>query len=110
MHTSIKIITLAFFCLALSTVAFAADKDGSVVTILSPKNGEVVGSTVNLKYDLTTGTQGNHVHAYVDGQYQKGFEGTLQGLAKGKREITVKVANTDHDVLTASDTVIVEVK
>ena len=111
MRTSIKLITLAsVFCLLLSGIAFGGNKDGSVVIITSPKNGAVVGSTVDLKYDLKKGTQGSHVHAYVDGQYQKGFKGTLKGLAKGKREITVTVANADHDLLAASDTVTVEVK
>ena len=39
---------------------------------------------------------------------QKDFKGTLTGLAKGKREVTVKVASADLDVLATSATMILE--
>ena len=111
MTTGIRLILIAFFALLLIPgMPCAGGGDGSVVKITSPHNGEVVGSTVDVKYELKKGTHGDHVHAYVDGQYQKGFKGTLHGLKKGTHEISIKVANTDHDVLDASHTVTVEVK
>ena len=86
------------------------DDDGSILKIVSPKNGETVGTQVEIKYELQKGTQGDHVHAYVDGKYQKGFKGILEGLTPGKHEITLKVANADHDVLATSAAITVEVR
>ena len=77
--------------------AFAGDKpakapveDGSKVMITSPKDGEEVDDSFELKYELTKGSQATHVHVYVDGQYQKGFAGEVKGLSKGDHKITVK--------------------
>ena len=96
---------------------FAEDKpakapieDGSKVMITSPKDGDEVDDTFELKYELTKGSQATHVHVYVDGQYQKGFSGTLKGLSKGDRKITVTGATKDHDLVTASHTIIIEVE
>jgi hypothetical protein len=103
-------------CLSVAPV-FAADKsdkpaieDGSKVTITSPKDGEEVDDSFELKYELTKGSQATHVHVYVDGEYQKGFSGTLKGLSKGDHKITVKGATKDHDLVTATDTITVEVE
>ena len=97
--------------------AFAEDKpaaapieDGSKVMITSPKDGDEVDDTFELKYELTKGSQATHVHVYVDGQYQKGFSGTLKGLSKGDRKITVTGATKDHALVTATHTIIVEVE
>jgi hypothetical protein len=97
--------------------AFAEDKpvkppveDGSKVVITSPKDGEEVDDSFELKYELTKGSQATHVHVYVDGQYQKGFSGMLKGLSKGDHKITVKGATKDHDFVTATHTIIVEVE
>jgi hypothetical protein len=96
---------------------FAADnpdkppiEDGSKVMITSPKDGEEVDDSFELKYELTKGSQATHVHVYVDGQYQKGFSGTLKGLSKGDHKITVKGATKDHDLVTATHTITVEVE
>ena len=103
-------------CLSGAPV-FAEDKpnkppieDGSKVMITSPKDGEEVDDSFELKYDLTKGSQATHVHAYVDDQYQKGFSGTLKGLSKGDHKITVKGATKDHDLVTATHTITVEVE
>jgi hypothetical protein len=96
---------------------FAEDKptkppieDGSKVIITSPKDGDEVDDTFELKYELTKGSQATHVHVYVDGQYQKGFSGTLKGLSKGDHKITVTGATKDHALVKASHTIIVEVE
>ena len=103
-------------CLSAAPV-FAGDKpakapveDGSKVMITSPKDGDEVDDSFELKYELTKGSQATHVHVYVDGQYQKGFPGTLKGLSKGDRKITVTGATKDHALVTASHTIIVEVE
>lgn len=95
--------------LVQSAIVYANDNQ-STLKIISPKNGDIVTATIEIKYELQKGTQGDHVHVYVDGKYQKGFKGVLSGLKKGQREIILKVANSDHDVLATSAMVTVEVK
>ena len=96
---------------------FAEDKpakppieDGSKVMITSPKDGEEVDDSFELKYELTKGSQATHAHVYVDDQYQKGFKGELKGLSKGTHKVTVKGATKDHDLVTATHTITVEVE
>ena len=85
-------------------------KDGPKVMITSPKDGDKVSDSFELKYELPKGFQPTHVHVYVDDQYQKGFSGMLKGLSKGTHQITVKGATKDHDVTAASHTITVEVE
>ena len=92
---------------------FAADQpieDGSKIVITSPKDGDKVGDTFELKYELTKGTEAAHAHVYLDNQYQKGFPGTFKGLSKGKHQITVTGANKDHKLVSATQTITVEVQ
>ena len=103
-------------CLAGAPV-FAEDKsaaapidDGSKVVITSPKEGDEVDDSFEVKYELTKGSQATHVHVFVDGQYQKGFSGMLKGLSKGDHKITVQGATKDHALVKASHTIIVEVE
>jgi len=96
---------------------FAGDKppkapveDGSKVMITSPKDGDKVSDSFELKYELTKGSQATHVHAYVDDEYQKGFSGALKGLSKGTHKVTVTGATKDHDPVMATHTVNVDVQ
>ena len=88
----------------------AAEDDGSKITITAPKDGDTVGDTFDLKYDLVKGSKAAHAHVYLDGKYQKGFDGAFKGVPKGKHEIKVAAATEKHDVLAASQTITVEVK
>jgi hypothetical protein len=88
----------------------ALKDDGSHIQITAPKDGESVGQTFDLKYDLHAGSQAHHAHVYLDGQYQKGFKGTFTNVAPGKHEIKVQAANKDHKLLPAAAVVHVEVK
>src|SRR5262249_55239243 len=108
---------IAFAGCLVGAPAFAGDKpakppieDGSKLMITSPKDGDKVSDTFEVKYELTKGSQGTHVHAYVDDQYQKGFSGTLKGLSKGTHKITVTGATKDHDPVVASHTITVDVE
>ena len=99
-------------CLSGAPV-FAADQpieDGSKVVITSPKDGDKVSDTFEVKYDLTKGSQATHVHAYVDGEYQKGFSGEIKSLSKGPHKVTVTGATKDHDPVMATHTVNIEVQ
>ena len=80
------------------------------VVITSPKDGDKVSDSFDLKYEMTKGSNPTHVHVYVDDEYQKGFSGTLKGLSKGTHQITVKGATKDHDTVAASHTITVEVE
>ena len=91
-------------------LVLAADDDGSKITITAPKDGDKVGETFQLMYDLDKGSKAAHAHVYLDGKYQKGFDGTFVGMSKGKHEITVTAATQDHKMLAASQTITVEVK
>jgi len=103
-------------CLAVAPT-FAGDKpakapveDGSKVMISSPKDGDKVSDTFEVKYELTKGSQATHVHAYVDDQYQKGFSGELKSLSKGTHKVTVTGATKDHDLVTATHSITVDVQ
>jgi hypothetical protein len=92
---------------------FAANKpieDGSKIVITSPKDGDKVSDSFELKYELTKGSQAAHAHVFVDNEYQKGFGGTFKGLSRGTHQITVKGATKDHDLVAASQTITVEVQ
>jgi len=92
---------------------FATDKpieDGSKIMITSPKAGDKVSDSFELKYELTKGSQAAHAHVFVDNEYQKGFTGTFKGLSKGTHQITVTGATKDHALVAASQTITVEVQ
>ncbi len=86
------------------------EKEGSLLRISSPHIGDIVGSTIELTYDWEKWTKGDHVHAFVDGQYQKGFVVTLHRLTLGKHQITVKMADHDQDLLETSNAIEIEGK
>ncbi|MCC2643143.1 MAG: uncharacterized protein K0S45_3556 [Nitrospira sp.] len=104
-------LSIATLCFAVSTAPALADvDDGSKIAITSPKNGEKVGDTFELKYELVKGSKAEHGHVYLDGKPQKKFPGTFKGLSKGTHEIKVQAATHDHDHLSASDSITVEVQ
>ena len=78
--------------------------------ITSPKDGDKVSDSFELKYELTKGSQAAHAHVYLDTQYQKGFPGSFKGLTKGKHQVTVTGATKDHALLTATQTITVDVQ
>jgi len=100
-------------CLSGAPV-FAADKppieDGSKIMITSPKSGDKVSDSFELKYELTKGSQAAHAHVFLDDQYQKGFSGAFKGVSRGTHQITVKGATKDHALVTATHTISVDVQ
>ena len=84
--------------------------EGASVKIVSPKAGEILkGDQVPLQFKLTKGKQGEHVHAYVDGEMLgmfKSEKGTLTGIQPGKHTLELRVVAKDHQTeLDASDKV-----
>ena len=96
--------------LGLGGNGFAATDDGSTITIKSPAAGAKVGSDVEVVYELTKGGKATHAHCFVDGEYQKGWKGTVKGMAPGTHEIKVVAADKDHETLAAEASVKVEVQ
>lgn len=104
-------LALAALFGALSiTPVFADIDDGSQIKITQPKDGATVPDTLELKYELSKGSQAAHGHVYLDREPQKQFPGTFKGLSKGKHEIKVQAATHDHDHLAATDTITVIVE
>ena len=99
-------------CLSGAPV-FAADQpieDGSKIMITSPKDGDKVSDSFEVKYEFTKGSEAAHAHVYLDNQYQKGFPGSFKGLSKGKHQVTVTGATKDHKLVAATQTITVEVQ
>src|SRR6185436_3981366 len=56
-------------------------KDGPKVVITSPRDGDKVSDSFDLKYAMTKRSDPTHVHVYVDDEYQRGLSGTLKGCS-----------------------------
>lgn len=95
----------------LATGSWCMADNITTINILSPRNGDTVPETFEIKYEILNAPAGNHAHVYLDGAYQKGFQGTFTQVPKGAHTITVKIADHDHkDAGTATDSVTVKVK
>jgi len=84
--------------------------EGARVKILSPSAQQIfTGDKVPLKFALTKGKRGAHVHAYVDGELMGMFEsrqGTLNGIVPGRHILELRVVAEDHQTeLDAADRV-----
>jgi len=94
----------------LAMSSWCAAENVTTINILSPRNGDSVPETFEIKYEILNAPEGNHAHVYLDGAYQKGFKGTFTHVPKGEHTITVKIADHDHkDAGTATDSVTVKV-
>lgn len=83
------------------------------VTITSPKNGDTVGSTVEVKWKLEKANKAAHVHFYVDGKNlgpKQGDYYTIKDLKPGKHTIELKPATASHDEIGTSTSITVTVK
>ena len=74
--------------------------EGASVKIIEPKIGQVFATDqVPLKFSLTGGPRGHHVHAYVDGELMGMFKsktGTLNGVKPGPHILELRVVAADH--------------
>jgi len=110
----IKWLLVGFVLLSMSQTVWAGQQldvhDGSAITITSPQNGATVGTSFDLVYSFREGLLADHVHVFIDGNYQKGFKGKFSDVPSGRHTITVKVATRDHDMVTVSDSIAIVVK
>jgi putative copper export protein len=74
--------------------------EGASVKILSPAPGQVFASEqVPLRFSLTKGKRGDHVHTYIDGELMGMFlskHGTLNGIKPGRHVLELRVVAEDH--------------
>jgi copper resistance protein D len=89
--------------------------EGASVEIISPKAEQVFkGDKVPLRFKLTKGKRGHHVHAYIDGELMGMFESrqrTLNGIGPGRHVLELRVVAEDHQTeLDASDRITFVVK
>ncbi len=88
--------------------------EGARVETILPQPGQiVVGDKVPLKFKLTKGKRGDHVHAYIDGELVGMFmsNGTLNGVAPGHHVLELRVVAEDHQTeLDATDRIEFTVK
>lgn len=96
-NLSVLLVVLAS---VISPLAMAA---GSRIDIGSPVDGAKldVMEQNKLDYDITLGSDGDHIHVYVDGKetallrQMKGSY-TMENLAPGKHDICIKIVNRNH--------------
>lgn len=109
-RVGVVLATVGLLALVSGANVWAAADDGSQVKIISPTQGAVLkGGDVEVKYELTKGSKATHVHCFVDGEYQKGWQGTVKGMSPGTREIKLVAADKDHETLAAESSIKVEV-
>jgi uncharacterized membrane protein len=90
--------------LAKASTAASADRpepsEGASVKILSPAPGQVFTSDqVPLRFNLTKGKRGDHVHAYIDGELMGMLlskQGALNGIKPGRHVLELRVVAEDH--------------
>src|SRR5574337_50821 len=87
---------LAVFFVAGLSVGWAQQ---ATVKLLSPKDGDVIGSDMLIQWEFTKAEDGDHIHLYLDGVNPGAPFGTsmaLTGLPNGSHIVKVIVANKYH--------------
>jgi hypothetical protein len=114
-----KPLLLCFAAMALLSVNPASAADSGSITIVSPKDGAVLGGGGNkLEYNVHLSPNGSHLHIYIDNQdpiIGKNVSNCpcsigLPALAAGKHTIVVKEATAGHALTGVQSTVTVNVK
>jgi hypothetical protein len=114
-----KKLLLCFAVAAIPLANPAAAADSGSITVISPKDGAVLGAGGNkLEYNVQLSPKGNHLHIYVDNQdpiISKSVSNcpcsvALPALAAGKHTIAVKEATAGHALTGVQSTVTVTVK
>ncbi len=105
---SIFIVTILIFMTALATEIL--EKEQSLITIISPKNGEVVAPSFELTHQVQHGLAPHTIHVFLDGDYQKGATSSLKHLQAGPHELMIKISTDEQDSLVGWDRVNITVK
>ena len=114
-----KQLLLCFAVAAMPLANPASAADPGSITIISPKDGAVLGGGGNkLEYDVHLSPNGNHLHIYIDNQdpiITKNVSTCpcsigLPALATGKHVLAVKEATAGHALTGVQSAVTVNVK
>ena len=114
-----KQLLLCFAVTAMLSMNPASAADLGSITIISPKDGAILGGGGNkLEYNVHLSPNGNHLHIYIDNQdpiISKNVSNCpcsigLPALATGKHMIAVKEATAGHALTGVQSTVTVNVK
>lgn len=114
-----KQLLLCFAIAAMPLANAASAADPGSISIISPKDGAVLGGGGNkLEYNVHLSPKGNHLHIYIDNQdpiISKKVSNCpcsigLPALAAGKHVIAVKEATAGHALTGLQSTVTVTVK
>ncbi|MCZ7624741.1 MAG: hypothetical protein C3F12_03315 [Candidatus Methylomirabilota bacterium] len=71
----------------------------ATVKLLSPKDGEVIGSSMLIQWEFKEAGDIDHIHLYLDGRNPGPPFGTsmqLVGLSNGPHVVRIVAANTRH--------------
>jgi hypothetical protein len=85
----------------------------ATVKLLSPKDGETIGSSISVKWEFKKAGNADHVHLYLDGANQGPQFGTsveLKGLSNGPHTVRVIAATKSHQEIGPEASVKVSVK
>ena len=66
--------------------------------------------TFEVSYELKDEEKFKQIDVFLDGVYQKGFQGVLNNVQKGKHEILIKASPNDEEPVAAWDRVEIIVK
>ncbi|MBI1820758.1 MAG: hypothetical protein HY036_04290 [Nitrospirae bacterium] len=105
------------FATLISQSTWVSAEDEISVSILSPKEGEVVKpGPVEIHYTFGKGSRGDHVHFYVDGKFTKTSKkesGTLWDLPPGRHVIELRgatrEANEEHKEMGKNSKITIDV-
>ena len=103
------VLQVMSICIGASFGESAIAED-PLITIISPKNGEIVDSTFEITYELRSDIEVHDVHIFLDGDYQKEVISVLKNIPKGKHEIIIKASTDEQDGLVGWDSVDITVK
>jgi len=102
------------------TVERIPNPGGAAIRIISPADGDEFAEGDQIIVDVevgnfTLGEDGNHWHVYVDGTSFGMVVGgntdqALSGVEPGEHEISVHLANGDHEEFIEGDSIVVIVK
>jgi hypothetical protein len=125
-RTTIAVIALAAGSLIAASCgadddASGASSGGLAIDILTPRDGATTAGSFELAVDASVpfgkpDTGRHHLHVYYDGNTAEGeydimYGDTvvIDGLDPGEHTIEAAIANADHSLAGASDTITVEV-
>lgn len=102
----------AMLVFTISSLAFA---EIGAVKIITPVDGAKIKGQLKMKYIVTPGPNGDHVHMYADGKEVdviKNLKGeyTFKKLGPGSRELCIKVVDKGHTPIGVEKCIHVEVE